>query len=287
MRKQRHQPSQARLAQSAVGMQGASQLAGQPPAELLSNPLFDDPTLRLTPRLVLGVPHPAAPVTAPQPGSGRAGGAGASSASSAERHGLSKYISGKAAPIEPHADAPSAAHAPTQQAALGDPSCGGSHSCCDGAPADGQPDGNLAPAPPLLLTADADSASSLHSRAGSLAQGLPAGGLFSAASMPMTNAPDGHAGLTILYENQAMRMERVELKSELKLISARVGGVWQHTYGCCECDMLLSLQPNLNRLSQGGHVAYANALVYLQQALCTCDWSPVHSLWLTDMPSQD
>ena len=29
--------------------------------------------------------------------------------------------------------------------------------------------------------------------------------------------------LSVLYENQAMKMERAELKSELRLISARVG----------------------------------------------------------------
>ena len=31
------------------------------------------------------------------------------------------------------------------------------------------------------------------------------------------------SALSVLYENQAMKMERAELKSELRLISARVG----------------------------------------------------------------
>ncbi len=44
-------------------------------------------------------------------------------------------------------------------------------------------------------------------------------GVDEASSGLIAYAP---GGLSVLYENQAMRVERVELKAELKLISARV-----------------------------------------------------------------
>ena len=212
--------AQSSCANAHTGMQGgAGVLSGQLATELLSNPLFDDPTLRSTPRLVLGAPMTAAPAAAPQPGP--AEGAGASSAAPAERLGLSAQ--------HPHDNALSAASnklsadpvsapASAQQAAPGSGSCftGGGSQSCAGAVGGGQRDGQ--PAPPLLLTAAAGSVSSLHSRAGSLEQGQA----FPAAFLPMTDVAGGPGGLSILYENQAMRMERAELKSELKLISARV-----------------------------------------------------------------
>jgi hypothetical protein len=51
------------------------------------------------------------------------------------------------------------------------------------------------------------------------AEQLP-GGFHAAAAERLQGLAPG--GLSVLYENQAMRMEREELKSELKLISARV-----------------------------------------------------------------
>ena len=210
-------------------MQAAGLLAGHRPAELLSNPLFDDPALRLTPRLVLGAPLPAAAAAAPQPGSGRVEVAGASSAAPAARPSVSTHPHGRAPPTpptEPCADPVPVAPAPTQQAPLGGASSGasGSSQSSAGAPKQGQHDGRQQPpAPLLLLAADGSAASSLHSRAGSLAEGQLAGQAFpGAASLPLTSAAGGPGGLSILYENQAMRMERAELKSELKLISARV-----------------------------------------------------------------
>ena len=62
---------------------------------------------------------------------------------------------------------------------------------------------------PLSVEVDYDAGSGPHS-AHSMASGLSRSGSFA----PST--------LSVLYENQAMKVEREELKSELKLISARV-----------------------------------------------------------------
>ena len=47
--------------------------------------------------------------------------------------------------------------------------------------------------------------------------------VHSAASNLSRSGSFAPSTLSVLYENQAMKMERAELKSELKLISARVG----------------------------------------------------------------
>ena len=140
------------------------------PSEVLSNPLYDDPALRLTPRLSdpAAAPAAAVPVSAP-----------AAQALSAKQ--------------------PSGSELPGSMAAA--PASAGAGQARPQAPA---------AAASLLPAAACGSA---------LVKGFPM-----SEALPLAAAlPAGPGGLSILYENQAMRMERAELKSELKLISARVG----------------------------------------------------------------
>ena len=143
-------------------------------ADVLSNPLFDDPSLRLTPRLA------------------------------AERLGIA------APPAKPAA----ATAQPVQRGSSG----AGLAAAQAWAPA--------ALAPPSTVAATA-----------ALVEGYPVSEALPLASFPAAAAsaaafPAGPGGLSILYENQAMRMERAELKSELKLISARVSN------GFCQAQRL-------------------------------------------------
>lgn len=57
-------------------------------------------------------------------------------------------------------------------------------------------------------------------------------GVNEASSELIAYAP---GGLSVLYENQAMRVERVELKAELKLISARVCHLPQSLFCLAYC----------------------------------------------------
>ena len=139
------------LAMTGPGLLLQGPHASQPletSADVLSNPLFDDPTLRLTPRLNAQQAGAAAP------------------------------------PVRPAAAAQAVRSQPLQSSAAG-------------------------------------------GTAGALVEGYPVAEALPLASFPVAAAatpalPAGPGGLSILYENQAMRMERAELKSELKLISARV-----------------------------------------------------------------
>ena len=92
--------------------------------------------------------------------------------------------------------------------------------------------GQLPPAAPLLLTAAAASWRLPACTAG--LRRLRRGSLWGSPSrqhpLPITSVAGGPGRLSILYENQAMRMERAELKSELKLISARVSAVLRGQY---------------------------------------------------------
>jgi hypothetical protein len=146
-------------------------------SEVLSNPLYDDPALRLTPRL-------SDPAAAP------------------------------AAAVCPYAPA---AQVPKQRSG---PALPGSTAAAHASMGAGQA-WPLAPAPAASLLPTAAGSGALVVKGFPVSEALPLAAFPAAAAAAAL--PAGPGGLSILYENQAMRMERAELKSELKLISARVG----------------------------------------------------------------